>query len=193
MSSKDSVRINRAIEDGSFFENPALAGAAERVRDTGAACTCSGSSPYGGVHSHMHHLQALLELARRHGLADRTWIHAFTDGRDVSPHAAVRDLPTCPPKRSRPSRWRPLLRDGPRRPLGAHRPRLRGDHRGRGEVAEDAIDAVQSYDRGVTDEFVEPVVLIDRPLTSDDEAIFFNFQPDRAGSCPSSSSSAASG
>ena len=53
----------------------------------------------GGVHSHLDHLQALLELARRQGMEERTWIHAFTDGRDVSPHAAVSDLAELPPER----------------------------------------------------------------------------------------------
>ena len=91
--------------------------------------------------------------------------------------------PTCP-RSAIATVVGPLLRDGPRRPLGAHRPRAtRPSSRARARPPTDAIDAVQaSYDRGVTDEFVEPIVL-DRqapcsaPTTT---AIFFNFRPDRA-------------
>src|SRR5207253_11191368 len=54
---------------------------------------------YGGVHSHIDHVRALLELAQREGMAHRTWIHAFTDGRDVSPTSAVRDLAELPDAR----------------------------------------------------------------------------------------------
>ncbi len=54
---------------------------------------------YGGVHSHIDHLRALLELARREGMEERTWIHAFTDGRDVSPTSAVDDLAELPAER----------------------------------------------------------------------------------------------
>ena len=54
---------------------------------------------HGGVHSHIEHLQALLELARRQGMEERTWIHAFTDGRDVSPTSAVSDLAELPAER----------------------------------------------------------------------------------------------
>ncbi len=80
---QDLMRVNKSIEDGSFFENPALVGAFEReARDVHLL----GLVSYGGVHSHIDHLRALLELARRQGMEEKTWIHAFTDGRDVSPH-----------------------------------------------------------------------------------------------------------
>ena len=86
---QDLMRVNKSIEDGSFFENPALVGAFER----GENVHLLGLVSYGGVHSHIDHLRALLELARRRGMEEKTFIHAFTDGRDVSPHSAVRDLP----------------------------------------------------------------------------------------------------
>ena len=178
---QDLVRINRAVDDGSFFENSALAGAADRARERGASLHLLGLSSYGGVHSHMHHLQALLELARRRGIGERTWIHAFTDGRDVSPHAAVRDLADLPADEiaTVSGRYYAMDRDGRwERTDRAYEAIVEGE----GASAEDAIEAVQaSYDRGITDEFVEPVVLEGRPrLTTEDEAIFFNFRPDRA-------------
>ncbi|MGH3055351.1 MAG: 2,3-bisphosphoglycerate-independent phosphoglycerate mutase, partial [Gaiellaceae bacterium] len=84
---QDLVRVNKAIEDGSFFENEALRGAFER----GERVHLLGLVSHGGVHSHIDHLQALLTFA-----PEKTWIHAFTDGRDVSPHSAVHDLAELP-------------------------------------------------------------------------------------------------
>src|SRR5436190_1471880 len=96
---QDLQRVNRAIADGSFFENPALVGAFDRARYRGTNVHLLGLVSYGGVHSHIDHLRALLELARRRGLTDRTYVHAFTDGRDVSPTSAVHDLAELPPDR----------------------------------------------------------------------------------------------
>jgi 2,3-bisphosphoglycerate-independent phosphoglycerate mutase len=178
---QDLQRVNRSIEDGSFFENPALVGAFARAREKDANVHLLGLVSYGGVHSHVDHLRALLELAQRQGMAERTYVHAFTDGRDVSPHAAVRDLAELPADRiaTVAGRYYAMDRDG------------RWDRTdrafaaitaGEGETATDPVAAVQaSYDRGITDEFIEPVVLTGRPrLTREDEAIFFNFRPDRA-------------
>ena len=96
---QDLVRVNRAVEDGSFFENEALLGAFRRAKQRGGAVHLLGLVSYGGVHSHIDHLRALLELARREGMEERTWIHAFTDGRDVSPTSAVDDLAELPAER----------------------------------------------------------------------------------------------
>ena len=84
---QDLMRVNKAIEDGSFFENPALRAAFER----GRRVHLLGLVSHGGVHSHIDHVQALLRFA-----PEKTWIHAFTDGRDVSPTSAVRDLAELP-------------------------------------------------------------------------------------------------
>jgi 2,3-bisphosphoglycerate-independent phosphoglycerate mutase len=169
---QDLMRVNKAIEDGSFFENPALVSAFERSDQVHLL----GLVSQGGVHSHIDHLRALLRFA-----PEKTWIHAFTDGRDVSPHAAADDLATLPTDRiatvcgryyamDRDERW-----DRTDRALAAIA-------RGEGEHADDPVAAVRaSYDRGVTDEFVEPIVLDGRPrLQHGDTAIFFNFRPDRA-------------
>jgi 2,3-bisphosphoglycerate-independent phosphoglycerate mutase len=178
---QDLVRVGKAIENGAFFTNDALRGAFARARERGGAVHLLGLVSTGGVHSHLDHLQALLELARREELAERTWVHAFTDGRDVSPHAAETDLDRLPNTRvatvvgryyamDRDSRWERTDRA------------LAALLDGVGATAGSAVDAVRaSYAAGVTDEFVEPVVLTDRPRIDParDSVVFFNFRPDR--------------
>ena len=95
---QDLMRINVAIESGELFENPALVEAFERAKERGTNVHLLGLVSYGGVHSHIDHLRALLELAQQQGMEERTWIHAFTDGRDVSPTSAVKDLAELPTK-----------------------------------------------------------------------------------------------
>jgi 2,3-bisphosphoglycerate-independent phosphoglycerate mutase len=179
---QDLQRVNRAVADGRFFENEALVSAFRRARERGGDVHLLGLVSYGGVHSHIEHLRALLELARREGMAERTWIHAFTDGRDVSPTSAVSDLAELPDGRiatvsgryyamDRDNRWErtqaalDAILLGTAAPIGS------------------AVDAVQaSYDAGITDEFIVPVSLAGRPRLdpSRDSAISFNFRPDRA-------------
>ncbi len=179
---QDLMRVNRAIEDGSFFENPALVAALDGARARGTNLHLLGLVSYGGVHSHIDHLRALLELARRHGLAARTYVHAFTDGRDVSPHAAVLDLAELPRDRiaTVSGRYYAMDRDGRwERTERAFEAITNPQPPSRGSDPLEVVEA--SYGRGVTDEFIEPVAIDGRPrLTSHDEAIFFNFRPDRA-------------
>jgi 2,3-bisphosphoglycerate-independent phosphoglycerate mutase len=169
---QDLMRVNKAIDDGSFFEDPALVAAFER----GENVHLLGLVSYGGVHSHMDHLKALLQFA-----PEKTWIHAFTDGRDVSPTSAVHDLAELPADRIATVAGRYYAMD-------------RDKHWDRTDKAYEAIvsggpvqgtvpvkEAQRSYDAGVTDEFIEPIVFPDRPrLGPKDAAIFFNFRPDRA-------------
>jgi 2,3-bisphosphoglycerate-independent phosphoglycerate mutase len=178
---QDLMRVNRAIEDGTFLTNPALVDAMERARERGTNVHLLGLVSYGGVHSHFDHLRALMELSRRHGVADRTWIHAFTDGRDVSPHSAVHDLAELPAERIATVSGRYYAMDRDRRWERIDRA-LDAIVRIEAPAETNPVEVVeQSYDRGVTDEFIEPVELAGRPrLTTADEAIFFNFRPDRA-------------
>jgi 2,3-bisphosphoglycerate-independent phosphoglycerate mutase len=174
---QDLMRVNRAIDDGSFFESPVLRGAFERGRNVHLL----GLVSYGGVHSHIDHLRALLRIAALSDKEGKTWIHAFTDGRDVSPHSAVNDLAELPEERiaSVSGRYYAMDRDG------------------RWERTQRAFDAVvhsspvtgtvpvtyvqQQYDAGVTDEFIEPVHFEGRPgIEPGDSVISFNFRPDRA-------------
>jgi 2,3-bisphosphoglycerate-independent phosphoglycerate mutase len=170
---QDLQRINRALEDGSLFENPALQAAFGRGGDVHLLGLVSS----GGVHSHLEHLKALLRFA-----PERTWIHAFTDGRDVSPTSAARDLAELPPERIATVVGRYYAMDRDQRWERTQRA-YDAIVEGKGELAEDPVAAVEaSYARGVTDEFIEPIVLEGRPRLSraDAAAIFFNFRPDRA-------------
>ncbi len=170
---QDLVRVNRAIETGELHENEALRGAFER----GERVHLLGLVSHGGVHSHIDHLHALLTFA-----PEKTWIHAFTDGRDVSPHSAVHDLAELPIGRIATVVGRYYAMDRDRRWDRTERA-LRAIVDGEGEHADDPVAAVQaSYDRGITDEFIEPVVIEGRPRLDPerDSAIFFNFRPDRA-------------
>lgn len=179
---QDLLRVNRAIEDGSFFANDALVGAFRRARERGGQVHLLGLVSYGGVHSHVDHLRALFELASREGMSERTWVHAFTDGRDVSPHASERDLAELPSERIATVCGRYYAMDRDRRWERTDRA-LSAILDGVGEEASEPVPAVRaSYERGVTDEFVEPVVLAGRPRLDavSDSAIFFNFRPDRA-------------
>jgi len=178
---QDLMRVNVAVSDGTFFSNDALRGAFGRARERGGDMHFLGLVSHGGVHSHIDHLAALLELARREEMETRVWIHAFTDGRDVSPHAAVIDLAPLPAERIATVVGRYYAMDRDNR---AERTARAVDAilDGTGLVAADPLDAVsESYAAGVTDEFIEPVVLEGRPrLRPDtDGAIFFNFRPDR--------------
>jgi len=170
---QDLMRVNEAIEDGSFFENPALTAAFEH----GERVHLLGLVSHGGVHSHIDHLRALLRFA-----PEKTWIHAFTDGRDVSPHSAEHDLAELPVDRisTVTGRYYAMDRDG-------HWERTQRAFdaivEGKGEEASDPIEAVRrSYERGITDEFIEPITITGRPRLrpARDTAIFFNFRPDRA-------------
>jgi len=168
---QDLMRVNRAIADGSLFENETLRSAFERGRNVHLL----GLVSYGGVHSHIDHLRALLRFA-----PDKTWIHAFTDGRDVRPESSVHDLAELPQDRiaSVSGRYYAMDRDG---------------RWGRTQRAFDAIvrsdpttaltpvaHVTSCYEAGVTDEFLEPVHFAGRPgIEPGDTAIFFNFRPDR--------------
>jgi 2,3-bisphosphoglycerate-independent phosphoglycerate mutase len=179
---QDLQRVNRAVRDGSLFENETLVAAFERARDRDANVHLLGLVSYGGVHSHIEHLRALLELAERQGMAERTYVHAFTDGRDVSPTSAVNDVAELPADRIATVTGRYYAMDRDKR---WERTQLALDAivAGEGEHADDPVAAIRrSYEREITDEFIVPVVLDGRPRLDPerDAAIFFNFRPDRA-------------
>ncbi len=179
---QDFQRVNRAVADGSLYENAALVGAFRRAQERGGDVHLLGLVSYGGVHSHLDHLRALLELASREGMLHRTWIHAFTDGRDVSPHAALRDVAELPAERIATLAGRYYAMDRDKR---SERTQLALDAVVAGEGVHDGdpLHAIQeSYKAGITDEFVVPVVVDGRPRLdpAKDAAIFFNFRSDRA-------------
>jgi len=171
---QDLMRVNKSIVDGSLFDNPVLRAAFER----GRRVHLLGLVSRGGVHSHIDHLQALLRFA-----PEKTWIHAFTDGRDVSPTSAVRDLAELPRERLATVVGRYYAMDRDQR---LERTQLAFDaitRRACGATvaANDVLAAVQrSYDSGVTDEFIEPICVEGAPgIEPGDTVVFFNFRPDR--------------
>src|SRR3954470_11343122 len=169
---QDLMRVNKAIEDGSFFESPVLRGAFER----GKRVHLLGLVSHGGVHSHIDHLRALLRFA-----PEKTWIHAFTDGRDVSPTSAARDLAELPQERIATVSGRYYAMDRDERWERTERA-YEAIVSGRPTSGPGPVEAVlDSYARGVTDEFFEPAHFAGRPsIEPGDSVVFFNFRPDRA-------------
>ena len=184
---QDLPRITRAIEDGTFFDNEAYVAAMDAALNNGTNLHLFGLLSDGGVHSHNTHLWALLKMAKIRGL-ERVYIHAFLDGRDVSPTSGkdfvaetvakckeigVGKIATVMGRyfaMDRDKRWDRL--------------ELAYDAMvyGNGIQCEDPVEAVaRSYANNVTDEFVEPVVCDENGVIGDnDSIIFFNFRPDRA-------------
>jgi 2,3-bisphosphoglycerate-independent phosphoglycerate mutase len=188
---QDLPRISRDIEQGTFFENPALCGAVDRARDTGTALHCMGLVSPGGVHSHMRHGLALAELAKRRGL-DRVHYHAFTDGRDEPPTSAAEFVGEFVAELGRigvgsiasvSGRYYAMDRDKRWDRTQRAYEVIAGEGNG---VAADAVHYIEDcYARGVTDEFIEPASIVplggSRVRIEDGDAvIFFNFRPDRA-------------
>ena len=184
---QDLPRISKSIEDGDFFENPAYLDAMRACRENGSALHLMGLLSDGGVHSHIDHLFALMKMAKEQGL-ERVYIHAFLDGRDVSPTSGA-DYVTRTVEKCRElgvgkiatlmGRFYAMDRDKRwDRVEAAYDAMVYGE----GVQNPDPVDAVQrSYDAGVTDEFVEPVVCTkDGKVKEGDSIIFINFRPDRA-------------
>jgi 2,3-bisphosphoglycerate-independent phosphoglycerate mutase len=188
---QEILRISKAIEDGSFFDNEALTDAADHVQKTGGALHLMGCFSDGGVHATLEHVYGLLELAKREGLTqDQVNVHAFTDGRDTSPTGGVdyvRDFQEHAEEigvgriasiigryyaMDRDNRWERIEK--------AYRLLVDGD----GESFDDPVAALQaSYDNDVTDEFVEPARIDvdgDARVSAGDAILFFNFRADRA-------------
>jgi 2,3-bisphosphoglycerate-independent phosphoglycerate mutase len=189
---QDLTKITKDIEDGAFFENAALKKAMQAAKDNGTDLHLFGLVSTGGVHSHITHLFALIEMAKRMGLK-QVYVHAFTDGRDVAPTSGAGFLKDLQAKMdelkfgkiaSVSGRYYAMDRDN-----NWDREKIAYDMLtlGKGETfegsAEDAVKA--SYEKGVTDEFVVPVALTEngKPIAlikKNDSIICFNFRPDRA-------------
>jgi 2,3-bisphosphoglycerate-independent phosphoglycerate mutase len=188
---QDLVRINRAVEDGSFFQNDALLMACRRAKEAGGALHLMGLVSDGGVHSHLDHLFACIELARREGVA-RTFVHAFLDGRDTPPKSGLEYVKVVERRlngtgygriASVCGRYYAMDRDKRwERVALAFGAIVRGD----GYRASSGVVAVESsHAHGETDEFVKPTVVVEggKPvgLVRDGDAVlFFNFRADRA-------------
>ena len=188
---QDLTRITKSIEDGDFFEKPELLDAIDNCLEKGTSLHIFGLLSDGGVHSDNHHMYALLDLCSRKGL-DRVFIHCFMDGRDTSPTSGIgyiRELIEQTEKygtgkiatiigryyaMDRDNRWERIER--------AYNALTKGE----GIFETDPVCAMENtYDREVTDEFIEPTVIKngDEPtavIKNDDSIVFINFRPDRA-------------
>lgn len=185
---QDLTRINKSIKDGDFYENEKFLNAVKHVKENNSALHLFGLVSTGGVHSSLDHILALIEFAKRQDLK-KVYFHAFLDGRDTPPQSAVEFLTKVeeklkdaglPPVASVVGRYYAMDRDNRwDRVEKAYNMLLLGE----GNKADSAVEAVKSsYEKGVTDEFVEPTVINvpNSRIEDNDAIIFFNFRPDRA-------------
>ena len=184
---QELTRISKAIADGDFFENPALVRAMENAKEKNAALQLIGLISDGGVHSHGTHLSALLRMAKDYGL-EKVYVHCFMDGRDVSPKTGKGYIARLEEEMRSIGvgkiatvigRYYPMDRDARwDRVEQAYATMVYGE----GAICSDAQQIMQdSYDAGLTDEFVLPTVCDQHGMISDgDSVVFFNFRPDRA-------------
>ena len=184
---QELTRITKAAKDGELAKNEALLNAVNNAKKNGAALHFIGLLSDGGVHSHITHLYALLEMAKAAGL-EKVYVHALLDGRDVPPSSGKDFVAGCEAKMSETGvgkiatvmgRYYAMDRDNRwERVEKAYAAMVYGE----GVQAASAVQAVaDSYAAEVTDEFVVPTV-VDKGgmIGANDSVVFFNFRPDRA-------------
>lgn len=189
---QDLVKINRACRDDSILKNPEIVKAFEYAKSNGVSVHLMGLVSDGGVHSSLDHLLKLTDIADKYGI-ERTYVHCFMDGRDTDPYSGkgfIERLEKHMRERSTGvvasivGRYYAMDRD-----KRWERVKVAYDLlvEGKGEHSSDMALAMQkSYDEGVTDEFVKPVVRIDEDgnpigmIRPNDVVIFFNYRNDRA-------------
>jgi len=184
---QDLVKINRACKDGSISKNPEVVNAYSYAKKTGKKLHLMGLTSTGGVHSSLDHLKKLIEISKEYGLSE-TYVHCFMDGRDTDPKSGKgfieEVLNTCEANGAhiasiigrfyamdRDKRWN--------RVKEAYDQLIEG----KGKQADDLLKAMQeSYDEGVTDEFIKPIVnsKVDGTIQEGDVVIFINYRNDRA-------------
>ena len=189
---QDLTRISKSIRDGDFFENSTLVDAVRHAKNNNTKLHLYGLLSDGGVHSHIEHVFAMLDLAKKEGLTE-VYIHAFLDGRDVSPDSGIQFIEQLNAKieevgvgtiatvqgryyaMDRDKRWERVEKS------------YRAIVYGEGPKYTDALQAVsESYAKSVYDEFVEPAVIVNEQgepvssIASGDSVVFLNFRPDRA-------------
>ena len=188
---QDLVKINRACADNSIFQNEEIVKAFEYAKANGASVHFMGLTSDGGVHSSIEHLYKLCEISAHYGI-ENTFVHCFMDGRDTDPKSGkgfIADVEaniskTAGQIASIVGRYYAMDRD-----KRWERVKVAYDLlvNGVGETATDMVEAMQrSYDEGVTDEFVKPIVRINENgevvgrIKPNDVVIFFNYRNDRA-------------
>ena len=184
---QDLVKINRACQDGSIRHNPAVAKAYEYAKTTGKKLHLMGLTSDGGVHSSLDHLFKLIELGHEYGL-QQTCVHCFMDGRDTDPRSGAGFIEqvgeVCRKNNAHVAtvvgRFYAMDRD-------KRWERVKEAYdllvEGKGKAVENMVEAVrQSYEDGVTDEFIKPIcnASVNGKIEEGDVVIFFNFRNDRA-------------
>ncbi len=188
---QELTRITKSIEDGDFFELPALKKTAENCKTYDSALHIMGLLSDGGVHSHIEHLYGLLEFAKRSGLK-KVYVHAFMDGRDTPPDSGLGFIKALEAKLQElgvgeiatvSGRYYAMDRD---KNYDRIEKAFDALMKGQGEYSSQAAEAVQqAYAAGITDEFIVPTVITrdGKPVAKveeHDSVIFFNYRPDRA-------------
>lgn len=184
---QDLVKINKACADGSILKNPEIVSAFSYARDHDKAIHFMGLTSDGGVHSSLDHLYALCDIAREYGLS-KVYIHCFMDGRDTDPRSGKGFIEALQAHCAKSAgtvasiigRYYAMDRD-----KRWERVKVAYDLlvKGEGKQASDMAQAVQeSYDEGVTDEFIKPInnSTVDGTIKEGDAVIFFNYRNDRA-------------
>ena len=188
---QELTRITKEIQDGTFFENPALLAAVDNCKANDSSLHMFGLLSDGGVHSHNTHLYGLLELAKRNGL-EKVYVHAFLDGRDTPPASGKEYAEQLEAEMAKigvgkiasvAGRYYAMDRDN-----NYDRVKIAYDAltKGEGNKGTSGPAAIQaSYDNDKTDEFVIPTVIEENgapvaTIKDKDSVIFFNFRPDRA-------------
>ncbi len=184
---QDLVKINRACKDGSILQNKEIVSAYEYAKMNGKSVHLMGLTSNGGVHSSLEHLFTLTDISEKYGIK-HTYVHCFMDGRDTDPHSGkgfIQQLTdhiqgTNTVVASIIGRFYAMDRD-----KRWDRIKVAYDLlvQGEGKQATDMVEAMQeSYDEGVTDEFIKPInnTTVDGTIKEGDVVIFFNYRNDRA-------------
>lgn len=183
---QELTRITKSISDGDFFNNTALNKAMDHVLANNSALHLMGLLSDGGVHSHISHLFALIDMAKKKGIREVN-VHCFLDGRDVPPQCActyieqleahmkevgLGEIATVSGRyyaMDRDTRWERVVKAYDALTLGE------------GFEAKDGCEAVtKAYARGENDEFVQPTCVTGKTVNDNDAVVMFNFRPDRA-------------
>jgi 2,3-bisphosphoglycerate-independent phosphoglycerate mutase len=183
---QELVRISDAVEDGSILENPALVEICQKVNSRGGKLHLIGLCSEGGVHSHLSHLEGLLQLAKSQSLSD-VCIHVITDGRDTNTTEGINALVTIQNYIDTigigkivtiSGRYYAMDRDRRWDRVKLAYDVMTQDGEGNGQTATQVLEA--SYAEEITDEFINPVRIAPGAIQSGDGVIFYNFRPDRA-------------
>ncbi|KAA6349937.1 2 3-bisphosphoglycerate-independent phosphoglycerate mutase [termite gut metagenome] len=184
---QDLVKINLACRDNSILKNPEIVSAFSYVQKTGKSIHFMGLTSDGGVHSSLDHLFKLCDIAQEYGIAN-TFIHCFMDGRDTDPKSGKGFIEQvdahCKAAAGKIAsivgRYYAMDRDKRWERVKEAYDLLVG---GKGKRATDILQAMQeSYDEGITDEFIKPIINanVDGTIKEGDAVIFFNYRNDRA-------------